>query len=77
MQPNDRVTWNHEPRGGYGYVIPVAGIVRKVTDSRVTIEVARKVDGVWVREKKSVKPGKLVSRSSTVEALDESGQEKL
>lgn len=72
MRPDDRVTWRFEPRGGYGYVVPVAGIVRKVTASRVTIEVARKVDGAWVREFKSVKPETLSPRTEAVVALGES-----
>ena len=32
-----RVTWLHEPRGGYGYVIRVPAVVLKVGPKRVTI----------------------------------------
>lgn len=71
MKAGDRVTWSYEPRGGYGYVIPVAGIVRKV-GVRVRIEVARKVNGVWVREFKSVKPESLARRTTVVAELGES-----
>ncbi|MGF6444665.1 hypothetical protein [Paraburkholderia youngii] len=71
MAPNDRVTWSHSERGGYGYVIPVAMIVRTVTRARVTIEVARKINGTWVREEKSVLPEKLQPRLEACAALDE------
>lgn len=35
-----KVTWDHVPRGGYGYVVPVDGIVvRRTPSGRVTIQV--------------------------------------
>lgn len=37
----DRIDWLHEPRGGYGYIIRVPGVVRKVTSKRVQIEVQK------------------------------------
>jgi hypothetical protein len=33
-----RVTWLHEPKGGYGYTIPVDGVVRKIGPKRIQIE---------------------------------------
>jgi hypothetical protein len=71
LKPDDRVTWRYEPRGGYGSVIPVAGIVRKVTAKRVIIEVVLKVHGEWVRETKSVLPEKLSPRTRIVPELGE------
>jgi hypothetical protein len=35
------VTWRYEPRGGYGYVIPVNGVVVAVRPTRIQIEVER------------------------------------
>jgi len=32
-------TWMHVPRGGYGYMVPVPGVVTKLGISRVRIEV--------------------------------------
>lgn len=37
--PGQSVTWRHQPRGGYGYVIPVDGTVVRVTGRRVVIRV--------------------------------------
>jgi hypothetical protein len=53
------VTWLHEPRGGYGYTIPIDGVVVKVTDKRVQIEV-RKMNGE--RVKRWVTPDRLRAR---------------
>ncbi len=36
------VTWLYTPRGGYGFVVPVAGKVAKVGKARVQIWVQRK-----------------------------------
>ncbi len=41
------VTWLHEPRGGYGYTVPVDGVVIKV-GKRVKIAVQKR-DGTWVQ----------------------------
>jgi hypothetical protein len=40
LHPGDRVTWRYTPRGGYGYVIPVDGVVVRV-GKRITIRVQR------------------------------------
>lgn len=71
MQTGDRVTWNYAAPGSYGYVIPVAGIVRKVTAKRAVIEIARKVGGEWVKEQKTVALEKLAPRSNPVAELGE------
>jgi hypothetical protein len=42
------VTWLYEPRGGYGYTIPVDGLVTKIGPKRVQIEI-RKASGELVR----------------------------
>lgn len=71
MQPGDRVNWQYAPRGGYGYIVPVAAVVRGATASRAKIEVARKINGAWVRETKTVSRAKLTPRSVACEALGE------
>ena len=38
----DRVIWLHQPRGGYGYVIPVDGTVVRVAGQSVVIRVPLK-----------------------------------
>jgi len=42
FQPGDQVTWLHTPRGGYGYVYPIDGVVEKVGKTRVQILVKKK-----------------------------------
>lgn len=70
FKEGDRVTWSMAA-GGYGFVVPVAGIVRKVGRSRVRIEVAQKVAGEWVRVLKQVSPAKLTHRARPVPELGE------
>jgi len=41
FQPGDQVTWLHTPRGGYGYVYPIDGVVEKVGKTRVQIHVKK------------------------------------
>jgi len=60
------VTWLHVPRGGYGYVYPVDGVVTKVGPARITIRVQKK-DGTQKRV--SVKPERLVPRKSDAERI--------
>lgn len=50
------VTWLYVPRGGYGYVIPVDGLVTGIGAARVQIEV-KKQGGEMV--KRWVKPESL------------------
>ncbi|MDH0342110.1 hypothetical protein [Chromobacterium haemolyticum] len=71
MKPGDRVNWSYTPRGGYGYTLKVAGVVRKLTTKRATIEVARKVDGVWQKEQRSVSLEKLTPRTKPSPELGE------
>lgn len=70
MAPGDRVNWLYTQRG-YGFVIPVAAVVRKVTAARVVIALARKDGTGWVVEKKTVKPAKLTPRTRACPALGE------
>lgn len=42
FQTGYRITWLHQPRGGYGYVIPVDGTVVRVAGQRVVIRVPLK-----------------------------------
>lgn len=69
LQPGDRVTWSFNAPVGYGYVIPVAAVVLYLTASRARIAVARKINGEWVREEKTVSREKLTPRLVAVEAL--------
>jgi hypothetical protein len=46
-QPGDLATWLYEPRGGYGYIIPVDAEVVRVTGKRVRVRV-RRVSGEMV-----------------------------
>jgi hypothetical protein len=39
LAPGMHVSWIHNPRGGYGFALPVDALVVKVTKSRVRIEV--------------------------------------
>src|SRR6202521_3394962 len=71
----DRVTWNYEARGGYGYAMPVPGVVTKLAGKRVEIAVPSQSkqartrvgsitlpDSQWIRVTRWVKPEKLVPR---------------
>jgi hypothetical protein len=73
----DHVTWNYEARGGYGYVIPVPGVVTKLGSQRVEIAVpsqSKQVrtrvgsitlpDSQWIKVTRWVKPENLVPRHS-------------
>lgn len=68
---NDRVTWAMLA-GGYGLVLPVPAIVRKIGTRRVQIEVVQRIDGRWVRVSKKVLPDRLSPRTSHVPELDDS-----
>ncbi len=39
MQPGDRMTWLHQTRGGYRYIIPVDAEVVRTTARRVLVRV--------------------------------------
>lgn len=39
FQPGQRVTWDWQPSGGYGYIVPVRGEVIRTTAKRVLIKV--------------------------------------
>lgn len=55
MSPGDRIVWYHKPCGGYGYTVLVAGVVVSQRPGRYRIEVARRINGEWVRQRKTVK----------------------
>ena len=50
MNPGDRIIWSHIPRGGYGYVAPVPGVLLSLGTVYATIEVA-KVSGEKVKRR--------------------------
>ena len=39
FRTGDSITWLHQPRGGYGYVIPVDGTVVRAAGQHVVIRV--------------------------------------
>lgn len=75
-EPGQKVNWQHEPRGGYGYVINVAAVVVKVGRARVQICVARRVSGEWVQTTRWVSNERLSSRAVVVPEVDDFNQEK-
>ena len=68
----DRVTWRYGPPGGYGYEIPVAGVVEKVCPSRVQIRVARRSrsTGAYQQVTRTVDPARLSPRDNSVAEVD-------
>jgi hypothetical protein len=72
LKSGDRVTWHFSASGPYGLPVSIAGIVRKITPQRVTIEFARQEGREWVRERKSVATSKLSPRSKSAAELGES-----
>lgn len=71
MKSGDRVTWHYTTGGGFGYVLPIAGVIRSVTPKRAVIEVALLVRGQWVRETRTVAKHKLTPRTRLVPELGE------
>ena len=67
---DDRVVWAYRPGGGYGFVIPVAGVVLSVSGGRATIRVARKVAGRWLQESRTVSTSKLYPRQFPAPEVD-------
>jgi hypothetical protein len=72
LKSGDRVTWHFSASGPYGQPVFIAGIVRKITPQRVTIEFARQEKREWVRERKSVATLNLSPRSKPASELGES-----
>jgi hypothetical protein len=71
LQPGARVTWMHQPRGGYGFITPVAGVVLRRTGKRVLIRVARRTQGGrWEPAERWVNPDKLRPREKYVPEVD-------
>ncbi len=71
MRIGKRVTWWHVPRGGYGYPVYVAAVVRKVGAVRVQIACAVRVDHEWRKVLKWIHPDKLTPRDVFVEGVDD------
>ena len=42
MKEGDPIVWLHEPRGSYGYIYPVNGVITKLCRTKVKIKVQRK-----------------------------------
>jgi hypothetical protein len=61
MMIGERWTWKQEPRGGYGYVIPVPVVITRIGSKRVQVEAPLKTGGsrlVWVDSGSLVKQEK-------------------
>lgn len=71
MQINDRVNWQYKPRGGYGYVIPVAAVVISLTEHKARIRVAQKVTGEWKATERNVVQSSLSPRETVCPELGE------
>jgi hypothetical protein len=58
LKVGEKVVWRYTPRGGYGYVYPVNGVVVCVGKKRVRIRVEKR-DGTLVE--REVDPANLVA----------------
>lgn len=74
MTYGDRVSWYPQPRGGYGWIAPVAAIVDGWTKQRARIIVGVKRGGEWKRERKTVKWTSLATREKACPELGEAGE---
>ena len=75
--PGDRVNWWHRQRGGYGYLVPVAGVVERVGPRRVQIRVAQQVrPGWWRQVVRWVDPSRLTPREKYVPEVDGMEQQR-
>lgn len=70
MKAGDKVNWIWNPRGGYGYRIPVAAVIESITSDHATIRLADKIRGQWVPIRKFVSLANLTVRSSVVPEVD-------
>ena len=67
----DRVNWQYESRGGWGYGQTVAAVVVGTTPNRIRIRVAEKVGPEWRLVTKTVKPSRLTCRMRHVPIVDD------
>lgn len=67
----DRVIWRHDISPSQMSLIP--GIVKRIDDRLVTIEVLFRLGNEWVKERRTVEPGCLILRTKHVPALDGRG----
>lgn len=71
FEAGDRVNWSYRPTSGHGHVVPLAAVMREVTDGRDRIAVACKVQGVWQREERTVALNRLTPRVKEVPEGDD------
>lgn len=71
LEIGDKVNWNMKARGGYGYVIPVAGVVTETGNKRVQIRIAMRADGQWEHTTRWVAPASLSRREKHVPEVDD------
>jgi tRNA(Ile2) C34 agmatinyltransferase TiaS len=67
MNVGDKVNWLYQPRGGYGYIIAVAGVVTKLA-RKVQIRVAKRDGDDWKAETRWVQADRLTPRETLSEA---------
>jgi len=68
MNIGDKINWLYQPRGGYGYIIVVAGVVTKLAPRKVQIRVAKRDGDDWHAETKWVQADRLTPREQLSEA---------
>lgn len=64
----DRVTWRHNISPSQMSLVP--GIVKRIDDRSVTIEVLFRLGNEWVKERRIVDPRSLIQRTKHVATLD-------
>lgn len=64
----DRVIWRHDISPSQMSLIP--GIVRRINDKSVTVEVLLRLGSEWVRERRTVESRSLAHRTKHVPSLD-------
>jgi hypothetical protein len=62
LEIGDKVNWAYEPRGGYGYTQQIAGMVTRIGNEKVQIQVAKRNGNGWVVTTRWVKRERLTQR---------------
>lgn len=70
MEIGDRINWRWSPRGGYAYIIPVAGVVLKIGKARLLIRVAQRTAAGWEQKTRWVNSANVSPRDKYVPEVD-------
>ena|SRR5271166_3914026 len=65
MLIGDKVNWLYQARGGYGYLMNVAAVVRKIGSNKVQIRATKRVDDKWIAGTRWVQPERLTPKVSS------------